>query len=336
MKALALFSGGLDSTLAVKVILNQGVEVIALHFLTPLSCTDAVHQEALRKKVQEQLEVELKIIKLADDYLEILKHPVFGYGRNLNPCIDCKILMLKHAKALLSETGASFVVTGEVLGQRPKSQHKDALGSIEKCSGLEGLLLRPLSAKLLPLTVVEEKGWIKREDLYGFQGRNRTPQINLAKQLGIQDYAQPAGGCLLTNPSFCPRVKDFLEKDGIDLHSLELLKWGKHFRITPTFKLVVGRDEAENKLLMEHIQKGDIIFEPQELPGPTAIGRGIINDEIKTLCSCIVARHTVSDGRQVKITITADDGVRQVVLASGIDEIRLKELLIQQEGYNSR
>jgi len=329
MKALALFSGGLDSTLAVRVIAQQGIEVVALHFLTPLSRCDTTQQEAFKKKAEQQLGMTLRVLHLREDYLEILKHPAFGYGKNLNPCIDCKILMLKRAKALLSETGASFVVTGEVLGQRPKSQHKDALGLIEKHSGLAGFLLRPLSAKLLTPTVVEENGWVRREDLYGFHGRNRTPQINLAAQLGIKNYVQPAGGCLLTNPSFCPRVKDFLEKDGIDIHNLELLKWGKHFRITPAFKLIVGRDEAENKLLIEHAQDNDIIFEPEELPGPTAIGRGIINDEIKILCSRIVARHTVSDEQEVKIVLTMSAGVRQVLSVSGVDEQALKKLLIQ-------
>ena len=303
MKALALYSGGLDSTLAIKIIAAQGVEVIALHFLTPFSKCEGEQIKKITSKVKDQLGAEIKIISLGEEFLEIVRHPRFGYGKNLNPCIDCKILMLKQAKQLMRELGASFIITGEVLGQRPKSQYKDTLRLIEKQAGLEGLLLRPLSAKLLPPTIPEIDGWVKREQLFDFNGRSRTSQMKLAGKLGIKEYAWPAGGCLLTISSFCTRVKDLLEHNELTCDNVILLHLGRHFRLSPALKLVVGKDEKQNLKLLNLAKERDIIFEPQELPGPTAIGRGKLEQGLKILAASIIARYTAQGAKDIKVLV---------------------------------
>jgi hypothetical protein len=329
MKALALFSGGLDSTLAIKIILNEGIKVKALHFLTPFSYCDKEQESLLIKKFKEKLNTELELITLNEDYLEILKNPKFGYGKNLNPCIDCKILMLKRTKQMLEECGASFIVTGEVVGQRPKSQHKDTLRLIEKQASLEGFILRPLSAKILPPTIAEINGWVNREHLFTLHGRNRKPQMQLAKSLGIKDYSWPGGGCLLTVSSFCGRIKDLFEHKECSLDNIELLQLGRHFRITPSFKLVVGRDEKENTKLLNLAKAGDLIFEPKELPGPTAIGRGIFNDNTKILSGQIIARYTLPINEEVKIIVRPfSQNKEEVVTVASISEDRLRKLII--------
>ena len=327
MRAIALYSGGLDSTLSIKMITNQGVGVTALYFFNPLSHYDKNKEDILAKKAKE-LGADFKSIYLGDNFIEILKNPKFGYGKNLNPCIDCKILMLQIAKKLMPELEASFVITGEVLAQRPKSQHRETLGLIEKRAGLEGLVVRPLSAKLLNETIPEAKGWIKREALLDFNGRSRTPQIELAKQFEIKDYQWPAGGCLLTISSFCGRVEDFLKGIETTPENLELLKWGKHFRLSPDFKLIVGRNEEENKILSGFVKEKDICFEPKTVPGPFGLGRGEFNENIKNIASRIIARYTDKSGEAVEISIKYADNKEEVVHVNGLEEKSVKELLI--------
>src|SRR3990172_5077850 len=211
MKALALLSGGLDSTLAAKVILEQGIELEALNFLTVFcTCTNRGATCLASQKAVETLGIPLKVFNISEEYLEIVKHPKHGYGSNMNPCIDCRIFIMKKTKAYMEKSGASFIVTGEVLGERPMSQRRDAMRLIEKEAGLEGVILRPLSAKLLPVTVPEKEGWVNRETLLAFQGRSRKPQMKLADHYGIHDYPSPAGGCLLTDPGFARRMKDLM------------------------------------------------------------------------------------------------------------------------------
>src|SRR4030043_332803 len=195
MKAIALPSGGLDSTLAAKVVMEQGVELEALNFLTVFcTCTHRGESCLASQKAVDSLGIPLRVFNVSEEYLDVVKHPKHGYGSNMNPCIDCRIFMLKKAKAYMEDGGASFIVTGEVLGQRPMSQRRDAMRLIEKEAGLEGFILRPLSAKFLPVTVPEKEGWVKRETLPEFQGRSRKPQIKLADHYGIRDYPCPAGG----------------------------------------------------------------------------------------------------------------------------------------------
>lgn len=330
MRALALFSSGLDSTLAIKAMTNQNIEVIALHFVIPFSRLDAAAQAQLITKTKDQLGVELKVISLGQDYLDILQTPRFGYGKNLNPCIDCKILMLRRAKSLMGELGASFVVTGEVVGQRPKSQHTETLHLIEKESGLSGYLLRPLSAKLLPETVVETQGWVDRSKLLAFHGRTRTPQIRLAKEYGIEEYAWPGGGCLLTVESFCGRVEDLISHGQLTLEQVNLLQWGRHFRLTPEYKLVVGRNQLENAQLHSRVRSGDWVFEPAALPGPTAIGKGQITPDTGELSSRIVAHYTTPGAQSVEIKARRAEfaGTETVSRVASLPDAELKTFIV--------
>lgn len=272
VKAIALFSGGLDSSLAIKIMLKQGIEVIALNFVTPFcrchgkgGCTDVAFLE--------NYEIKKEVIHITDEFIEIIKRPKHGYGKNMNPCIDCRILMLKKARKYMNDAGASFVFTGEVLGQRPMSQHLTALKTIEKESGLEGLILRPLSAKLLDETIPEKEGLVKRELLLDINGRSRKAQMRLAEELDLKDYPCPAGGCLLTDPIFSQRLKDLMKFGRLGIKEINLLKVGRHFRLSPTFKLVVGRDEKENKKLEYFLEDNDIKFMTLDAPGPVALLR---------------------------------------------------------------
>ncbi|MCM8760186.1 MAG: tRNA 4-thiouridine(8) synthase ThiI [Candidatus Omnitrophica bacterium] len=299
MKAIVLFSGGLDSTLATKIILEQGIDVFVLNFLTPFwkGC------RFITGEMSEKVNIEFRDVYLGEEYLEMLRRPKYGYGKSFNPCIDCRILMLKHAKKIMEEVGASFIVTGEVLGQRPMSQNLRALKTIEKEAGVEGLILRPLSAKVLPLSIPEKIGWVNREKMFSIVGRSRKIQMELAENFGIKDYPSPAGGCLLTDPGFSRRLNDLLEYGEMNLNEIELLKLGRHFRITPSFKLIVGRNEIENKKLLSLAKKGDICLEPKELKGPVAIGRGNAGEYEKELSAKIVARYVSPSGAGVKIGI---------------------------------
>lgn len=291
IKALSLFSGGLDSVLAAKIIQEQGIEVVAVHFSTPFMSREGKNYK-VGKNLCSQIGINFKHIEIKEEYLKIVKKPEFGFGSNLNPCIDCHILMLKKASEYMKEVGASFIITGEVLGQRPMSQKKKDLRIIEKESELEGLILRPLSAKLLSPTIPEKEGWVERGKLLDIQGRSRTRQIELAKKYNIKDYLTPAGGCLLTEPGFSRRVKDLKEyKPDFNISDVRFLKVGRHFRLTPKAKLVVGRDEGENNKL-DDLSKEEIIFYPVNVKGPLAIGRGVFSEESSLIASRITARYS--------------------------------------------
>jgi tRNA U34 2-thiouridine synthase MnmA/TrmU len=278
MKAIALISGGLDSILAARVIKEEGIEVIPLYFKIPF-CHRIKENAGPSSLVKNNLGSGLKTVDISSEFLKVLARPRYGFGSNMNPCIDCKILMLSKAKELMPELGAQFVVTGEVLGQRPMSQHRQALELIEKKSGLEGLLLRPLSAKLLPQTLPEKEGWVSREKLLDFGGRSRKPQIALAQKFAMKDYPNAAGGCLLTDPEFAKRLKELTSHQELKPDNIELLKIGRHFRLSEHAKLIVGRDEKEDKKLEESVKDGDYLFMPtQELAGPTSLGRGEFNE----------------------------------------------------------
>jgi tRNA U34 2-thiouridine synthase MnmA/TrmU len=246
MKAVVLLSGGLDSTLALKMIADQGIETTALHFSSPFCrCDGKKGCGGNARKASEFSGASLRSIALGEDYLEIVRNPQYGRGKNLNPCIDCRILKFSQAKKIMEEEGASFVVTGEVLGQRPMSQRKNAMNQIERESALTGMIVRPLSAKVMPPSIPEEKGWVDRDKLLAFTGRSRKPQIALASKLGIKDYPCPAGGCLLTDSNFSRRLKDLMEYSEVNIDEVSLLKVGRHFRLSPGYKLVIGRNESE-------------------------------------------------------------------------------------------
>jgi tRNA U34 2-thiouridine synthase MnmA/TrmU len=276
MKAIALLSGGLDSTLAAQVMIEQGIELEAINFMTIFcTCTNRGATCLASQKAVETLGIPLKVFNVSEEYLHVVKHPKHGYGSNMNPCIDCRIFMLKKSKAHMENAGASFIVTGEVLGQRPMSQRREAMRLIEREAGLEGLILRPLSAKVLPMTVPEKEGWVDREKLLKIQGRSRKSQIALAEHYGIRDYPCPAGGCLLTDPGFAKRMKDLMENDlDFSINDVHLLKMGRHFRLSNEVKLVVGRKEEENQKIETFSKKTDVLLKVSDFPGALSLLRG--------------------------------------------------------------
>jgi len=301
-KAVALFSGGLDSTLAIKLMLEQGIDIYALNFLTIFcTCTSkgCMHQAT---KLARDLGVQLKVMDVTEEYMEVVKNPKYGRGSNMNPCIDCRIFTFKKAKSFMEEIGASFVITGEVLGQRPMSQQKFTIQLIEKESGLNGLIVRPLSAKLFEPTIPERLGIVDRERLLDIQGRRRIRQIAIAKEFGIAEYHCPAGGCLLTDKGFSNRLKDLLTYvPGYDITDLHLLKMGRHFRISKDAKLIVGRNEKENVSLLNFAREGDYIFDATNIPGPIGLARGDIKEEQKSLIASMIARYSDEKSNKVEV-----------------------------------
>ncbi|OGX32177.1 MAG: hypothetical protein A3G37_01240 [Omnitrophica WOR_2 bacterium RIFCSPLOWO2_12_FULL_46_30] len=306
MKAIALVSGGLDSTLAARIIKDLAVDLIALNTRSPFCLCNrkkadgSCSHEAGR--VSQELGVKIIAINTATEFLEIVKKPKHGYGSHMNPCLDCRILLFKKAKEAMAKEGASFVITGEVLGQRPMSQRLAAMKLIEKESGLEGLVVRPLSAKVLEPTIPEKMGWIEREKLLAISGRGRKEQIALASSLGIKDYPCPSGGCLLTDPEFSRRLKDLMQYDELNLKDIQLLKIGRHFRVSKLAKLIVGRNEPENNRLASLKEENDFFFQPLELAGPSALLRAKSADNsILELCSRMVAKYCDGADTQTKI-----------------------------------
>ena len=267
IKALLLFSGGLDSILATKVLMEQGIKVKGITFKSYFFDAEQA------KKAAKKIKLPLKVIDFSREHLKIVKNPKHGYGKAINPCIDCHILMLKTAKEIMKKEKLSFVATGEVLGERPMSQNKRALGLIEKESGLKGYLLRPLSARLLETTIPEKMGLVDREKLLDIFGRSRKRQIALARKYKIKNYPAPAGGCLLCDIEFSKRLRELLKIyprcNGSDI---ELLKLGRHFWFNKT-KIVVGRNEEENKKIKKLKKKRDILIEMKNYPGPLTLVR---------------------------------------------------------------
>jgi len=253
-KVLALLSGGLDSTLAVRIMLDRGVEVEAVHFTTPFCNCDKCAVDLVGK----EFDIRIHHVFLGQEFLDLLVDPPHGYGSQMNICIDCRILMFRRAKELAGKLGAEYLVTGEVLGQRPFSQRPQAMRVIDREAGIEGKILRPLSAKLLPETELERSGALDRESLYAMSGRRRTPQMNLAEELGIKDYPCPSGGCLLTDPAFARKLRNYLTHEGRpSLDDMYLLRVGRHFRVGETW-VIVGRNEGENSILLSAAERSGI------------------------------------------------------------------------------
>jgi tRNA U34 2-thiouridine synthase MnmA/TrmU len=293
MKALCVFSGGLDSMLAAALIRAQGIDVLALFFETPFFTSKRAKNSA------KAIDLPLRVVNITQRHLEVVKQPKHGYGSNMNPCIDCHTLMVQIAGEMLGEEGANFVLTGEVLGQRPMSQNRKSLGLIVSESGLGGLVLRPLSAKRLPQTIPEEKGWIKRELLTDFQGRSRKPQMELARRLNIKGYPSPAGGCLLTDKAFSRRLKDLLScQSDLKLREIELLKLGRHFRIASRTKLVVGRNKKENEAIHASSGDNDLVLTPVSVPGPTVLILGDVSDTSLELAAAITVAYSDVENRE--------------------------------------
>jgi len=326
VKAVALLSGGLDSVLAVRVILDQGVEVEALNYVMVFcTCTPKGSSCSAAKTAVKHLGIGLKVINISRELLEVVKNPRHGYGRNLNPCLDCRILMFRKAAQYMREIGASFVITGEVLGERPMSQRREAMQLIEKESGLDGLIVRPLSAAVLKPSIPEKEAWVDRSKLLGITGRSRKPQIELARSYGITDYPCPAGGCLLTDPGFAARMRDLMKHDpGFSLRDVRLLKLGRHFRISSGVKAVVGRDEAENKKLLELGSDGDMLLEAADFKGPLTLVRGGPSEEDLRVAAMLTLRYGKgrgADSASVKISEHAGARQRVVVVPPAPDSL---------------
>jgi tRNA-specific 2-thiouridylase len=275
--------------------------VVGVYFKTPFCLRkkkDITTPTELASELSKNAGIELKIVELNEEFLDIVRHPKHGYGKNINPCIDCKILMLRKAREMMESSGAAFLISGEVLGQRPMSQHQSALDMILKEAGVEGLLLRPLSAKHLEPTVPEQKGWVDREKLFDFSGRTRRPQMELAVMLGVIDYPNASGGCLLTDPLFTKRLRDLMKFGVYDMKNVALLKVGRHYRFAADAKLIVGRDETENIDIEKLAQDGDTLFvPPEDLAGPSALGRGNFSEEQLRLSAGIIARYCDMAGK---------------------------------------
>ena len=317
-KVLALLSGGLDSTLAVKIMLEQGVAVEAAHFTTPFCLCD----KCAVGYIGEKFAITVHHILLGQEFLDILANPPHGFGSQMNPCIDCRILMLKKAKELAEKIGATCIVTGEVLDERPFSQRKNAMLSIERETGLEGAILRPLSAKLLPETAIEKSGAVDRAKLLSIQGRRRLPQMNLAKEYGIKDYPCPSGGCLLTDPQFAHRLHDFLKYTGkLELRDVILLKIGRHFRVDG-LKVVVGRNEAENKMLQSiAIREKKPCLEVVDYAGPVTLVDGDNDCSIEKAAQITVRYSDAPKNSEVNVRCTGDMPRSLLVRAANNHEV---------------
>ncbi|NQU73554.1 MAG: 7-cyano-7-deazaguanine synthase [Candidatus Omnitrophica bacterium] len=290
-KAVVLLSGGLDSTLAAKLMLEQGIELEAINFLTTFcTCTKKGCQHEA-SKVAKELGIKITVENITNEYLEIVKNPKHGYGSGVNPCIDCRIFIFKRAKEFMQRIDASFIITGEVLGERPMSQRRAPLMVIEKESGLQGLILRPLSAKLFEPSIPEKTGVVDREALLAISGRSRKPQIELAKELDLNEYPCPAGGCLLTDPGFSKRAKDLLAHKNFTLDNVFLLKAGRHFRLSKSCKLIVGRNEKENEKISTLADEKDSLMDAKDVPGPIGLLRGEATEDDLSIALRIVARY---------------------------------------------
>ncbi|UCE27472.1 MAG: hypothetical protein JSW52_01600 [Candidatus Coatesbacteria bacterium] len=305
-KAVGLFSGGLDSSLAVKIIADLGFDVIAFHLCHPFETGGPEHALELAEAA-ERLGARLVSEPAGDGYLEIVRSPKYGYGKAMNPCIDCHAYMVKCAAALAKRCDATFVFTGEVLGSRPMSQRRDAMDVVETESGLTGRLLRPLSAKLLPPTEIEKTGLVDRERLYGIKGRSRKRQIELAAQFGIKDYPAPAGGCLLTEVGYSAKLKDAFDHGETDCSDIYLLRVGRHFRLPGGGKAVIGRDESENETIETRFSSGDRLLEVENVGSPVTLLRNAAPGDLEPAAALTVR---YSDARDAPggVAVTVRDG----------------------------
>lgn len=323
MKALSVFSGGLDSLLATHLIRAQGIEVQAVFFSSPF------FSPITAKKSAEYIDIPFRIIDITERLMEVVKNPKHGYGENMNPCIDCHTLMFRIAGKMLEIEGAQFIITGEVLGQRPMSQNKKALAMIDSESGYHGLILRPLSAGLLETTIPERKGWVKREDLLSLSGRSRKPQMELAHKNNINKYPSPAGGCLLTDRQFSWRLKDLLSAEtNPDPVDLELLKLGRHFRIAPCTKVIVGRNKTENSAIRSLAREKDLIITTVSTPGPTALVAGKIHPQEVEIAAVMAASYSDAQcGQPINVEVFKDKN-SEITTVKGLDKNEFKKYMI--------
>lgn len=290
--AIALYSGGLDSILACRVLARQGIRVVAVKFVTPFFDYHHLANPSYSQEVLAKYGIEVVLRDVSEEYLALLRSPAHGFGKHFNPCLDCKIFMMTKAREMMPEFGASFLISGEVVGQRPMSQRRDAMRVVERDSGCDGILLRPLCAQHLNPTVPELTGLVDRERLCAFAGRGRSPQIALARELGISDYPSPAGGCVLTDPIIGPRLKRYYdEHETIRVADMRLSTVGRHFVLPGGGWLVMGRKEEENQQVSHLAEDQDHTLKLVDRPGPSALLRNLRHEEDLELAAGLVARY---------------------------------------------
>lgn len=321
-KVVALLSGGLDSQLAIKMMQEQGFDVSAVAIKTPFCDFDCGRGCGFEiRERADDLDVNLKTVYLGDEYIEMLKHPKHGIGAGFNPCIDCRSMMFDAAKKHMEEIGAEFIISGEVLGQRPMSQHAPALRTIENESDLVGKIVRPLSAALLPETDPEKDGLIKRENLGMIRGRTRRGQLDMAKKYGIENPPNAGGGCLLTEPHFGIKAKDlFSHTKNPTINDIDLLKIGRHFRLDEETKFIVGRNKDENEMIKAIALPGDILLEAKDFVGPVSILRGSNAKQHLKFASSITLRYSDAPNYEQAIVSIKDNDLVEEITSKSAEE----------------
>ena len=303
VKAISLLSGGLDSILAVKVLMEQGIEVTGLTFVSPF------FGSANGERAAAQLGIELIVRDISCEVMDLVRRPPHGYGKQLNPCIDCHALMIREAGILAREKGYDFIATGEVLGERPMSQNRQSLDTVARDSGCADILLRPLSAKLLPPTKPEKDGLVDREKLLAIEGRSRKPQMELARKFGIKKYMQPAGGCLLTDPAFCTRLSELMRSEpDFSIADVELLKLGRHFRLPSGAKVIVGRDKKDNDKITSACAQGDSLITSDIVPGPVVLLKRSQSSSDIEFAARVCASYSDHEGREIDMELYVNGG----------------------------
>ncbi len=324
VKGLGLCSGGLDSILSALVLRKQGIEVLWIAFETPFFSADKA------RKASSNNAIPIIVKNITEQYLPMLKDPKCGYGKHLNPCMDCHALMFRLAGEMMEETKSNFLFSGEVMGQRPMSQNKNSLRYVEKNSGYDGYILRPLSAKVLPETPMESNGLVDREKLCGFTGRSRKPQMELAGKFGVVDYPSPAGGCLLTDGGYAKRLKDLFDhQENIDASEMDLLSHGRHLRLDKDVKVVIGRNKKDNENMLRYYRpEKDIMLKTKNIPGPvTLISSGCGGDALVRAASISAGYSKASTDTPVKVCVTYPGGQKEITVTP-IPNTEVQDLLI--------
>ncbi len=328
VKAVGLISGGLDSTLAAKVVADLGVDVYGVYFAMPWGCCD----KTMAIEAAQKIGIKFIVLQLDERYLKIVAKPKHGYGSAMNPCVDCRIHMFSRAAQYMKHIGADFLFTGEVLGQRPMSQKRHSMKWIEQESGLEGRLLRPLCAQLMKPTIPEKEGLINRDKLLNMTGRSRRPQIQLADDLDIKEYNQPAGGCLLTDQKFANRMKDTLHHGYRNFRETVALQWGRHSRINDEYKAIVGRDAKENESLLHYAHRDDHIMTFADKVGATLLLKGETpsEDVLSTAGGLIqqFSKYKNEPSQKIKYWPVADRNAAQYLDAQKLDTAHVEKMYI--------
>lgn len=324
---LVMFSGGLDSVVSTHLLKSQGLSIKALHFVLPFYSGMGLSHKRVRTYA-EALGVPLMIVEEGEEFLEMIRDPRFGYGKNANPCMDCRIHRLRKARKIMESECASFIATGEVIGQRPMSQRLDCLYKVESGAGLKGRLVRPLSAKLLPPSIPEQNGLIDREKLMAISGRGRTQQLQYARSYSLK-HSSPAGGCVLTNIDPARRFLEMVSfNPDFTLADFKLLAYGRHFRLGPKLKAVIARNDSENRTLEKIFTDDDYVLQLAEVTGPYCVLRGEATLEQLELAGAITARYTKArNDSEVKIKVQ-HKGNTMVLTVKPADDTECKRLLV--------